>query len=204
MAASPISACSMGTSRAPQLRPGRRSSLRANGSGNDHRCVNRHVSGNGLPQIVKRPALLVYVLLSGGQFAPAQNPIIPGKIFVERPTIHCLGFRWYVTGDDNRNAAVSVVYREKRGGKWKSAQPLFRVKEEIVATGDLQWTAPNLFAGSIFDLRPDTTHEVKLSLSDPDGGRAETNIVVKTRPVPMTKQHGRTLHARPSALRTTY
>jgi hypothetical protein len=57
----------------------------------------------------------------------------------------------------------------------------------------------NSFAGSILFLRPGTTYEVKLELSDPDGGNASRVLAVATRPVPEMPQGGRTLHVVPGA-----
>src|SRR5258708_23037859 len=101
--------------------------------------------------------------------AAAENAIAPGEVVVERPTLLCLGFRWHIKGDDNRNATVEVAYRAQSTGEWHSALPLLRLKGEVIGQDDdkLRWTAPNLFAGSILDLTPGTEYEVKLTLKDP-------------------------------------
>ena len=31
-----------------------------------------------------------------------------GELIIEPPTLNCLGFEWYIDGDDNRNAVVEV------------------------------------------------------------------------------------------------
>ena len=46
-----------------------------------------------------------------------------------------------------------------------------------------KWT--NKQAGSIFDLLPGTSYEIKLNLEDPDGGSAEAYVEAATRPIPV-------------------
>jgi hypothetical protein len=131
----------------------------------------------------------------------AEDRIVPGDFVAERPTLACLGFRWYVNGDDNRDARVNVAYRQKGATGWKTALPLLRIKGEVSGQGDheIEWTAPNLFAGSIFDLAPNRDYEVSLTLDDPDGGHAEKSITLKTRGEPAAFEKGQTLHVYPSA-----
>src|SRR5262249_14263605 len=64
---------------------------------------------------------------------------------------------------------------------------------------NLDYTVPDGFAGSIFNLRPGTEYECRLRLTDPDGvsGRAEHAVRVKTRSEPQPFPGGRTLHVYP-------
>jgi hypothetical protein len=56
-----------------------------------------------------------------------------------------------------------------------------------------------MFAGSVFDLEPDTSYEITLRLSDPDGvtGPAERRIEARTRREPRPATDGRTFHVYP-------
>src|SRR5215813_2817491 len=94
-----------------------------------------------------------------------------GRFIVEPSTLICLGFEWEISGDDNRNAAVEVLYRRVGDAGWKQAQPLLRMGGERVfrAAEHLDYTVPDRFAGSILDLEPDTAYEVRLTMKDPDG-----------------------------------
>ena len=130
-------------------------------------------------------------------YGKAENATKPGKVVVEPATLHCLGFQWPIEGDDNRNCAVAVAYRKKEAEEWKEAMPLLRVEnrphpKEGVYPG-------NILAGSLFNLSPATSYEVRLSLADPDGGEAERLLAVRTRPVPRDPIGGRTLHVVPGA-----
>ena len=96
----------------------------------------------------------------GGQQPPPINPnaIVPGEFVVEPPTLINLGFEWFIEGDDNRNAAVDVSYRKQGETAWKhgaaAAAPAGRA--DLSAESRVDVVAPNMFAGSILDLEPDT------------------------------------------------
>ena len=75
-----------------------------------------------------------------------------------------------IQGDDNRNAAVAVSYRKKGESQWRQGMPLLRLQNEEIYQGDrLDVVSPNMFAGSILDLEPDTEYEARFVLTDPDG-----------------------------------
>ena len=137
------------------------------------------------------------------QFAQAQDNVTAGHLYVEPPTLENLGFEWQIAGDDNRNASVTIAYREKGARNWREGLPLFRLQNEevtsIVFTGAYNVIVPNMFAGSIFDLEPDTLYEARFTLSDPDGvnGVAERTVEVRTRPEPMPAEDGNVYHVYP-------
>jgi hypothetical protein len=58
---------------------------------------------------------------------------------------------------------------------------------------------PNMFAGSILDLEPDTAYEAQFVLADPDGVRGESRrtVTVRTRPEPKPYAGGRVFHVYP-------
>jgi len=130
----------------------------------------------------------------------AQDTTTAGELVVEPPTLHALGFEWYIDGDDNRNAAVSLEYRESGTQDWHTGMPLLRIQREEMRRvyNAFDYTAPNMFAGSVFDLAPDTEYEVRLTLTDPDNDLEAMELVqVRTRPVPMPAADGRTFHVYP-------
>ena len=89
----------------------------------------------------------------------------------EPPTLECAGFEWYISGDKNRNATVHVSYRKKDHPQWNAALPMLRIGGEKIYGHEQRWvyTTEDMFAGSIFNLMPDTYYECKFKLSDPDG-----------------------------------
>jgi hypothetical protein len=56
-----------------------------------------------------------------------------------------------------------------------------------------------MFAGSIVDLEPGTTYDVKLALKDPDGGEAEETVTMKTYVEPVEPQGMTVKHVVPGA-----
>jgi hypothetical protein len=133
------------------------------------------------------------------------NAVNPGKLVVERPTLICLGFEWPISGDDNRNSMVEVSYRKTGDPQWKEGMPLLRMGGEKVIRKDLglDYTVPEMFAGSILDLDPDTEYEARFTMRDPDGLKAEATqtVKVRTRGEPQAARNGRVLHVYPPGSR---
>ena len=131
-------------------------------------------------QLVRLVALGLLLIgtshLDGGTVVVAQrgdapaNAVSTGEFLIEPPTLINLGFEWFIQGDDNRNAAVEVSYRRQGGTQWSPALPLLRLQGERVFVGaQFDVVAPNMFAGSILDLEPDTAYEARFVMTDPDG-----------------------------------
>jgi hypothetical protein len=132
--------------------------------------------------------------------ALAANPTRTGEFVIDPPTLLNLGFEWFIDGDDNRNATVAVSYRKVGDSRWLNALPLLRLQGERINNGlQLDVVSPNMFAGSILDLEPDTAYEARFVLSDPDGvtGEATKTVSVRTRPEPKPAAGGRTFHVYP-------
>ncbi len=146
------------------------------------------------------PVAVAAFLFLAAAVARGGDAVVPGELVVEPPTHECLGFEWDVTGDDNRNATVEVLYRPSAGGEWKKGHPLLRIKGEKTGSDKPAeaYTCGNLFAGSVVDLAPGVGYEVKLAMSDPDGGRAEKTVKARTRAEPRAPKPTRTLHLYPA------
>jgi hypothetical protein len=137
---------------------------------------------------------------AGAPLAPGMNQVTPGELIIDPATLINLGFEWLIEGDDNRNAVVEVSYRKNRRGPWSEALPLLRVQgEEIYSANRLDVVPPNMFAGSILDLEPDTEYEVHFVMSDPDGvsGESRRTVTTRTRYEPMPYAGGRIFHVYP-------
>ena len=119
----------------------------------------------------------------------AQNGVTSGQTRIYS-TIYSVGVEWDLSGDVNHNATVNVQYRIQGASAWKSGLPLVRVDNTYNGNG---------FAGSIFFLNPDTSYEVALDLSDPDGGAENRMLMVATRPLPTLPTGGRIFHVVPGS-----
>ena len=132
--------------------------------------------------------------------ASAVNGVTTGELYVEPPTLINLGFEWRISGDDNHDASVQVLYRKQGETAWKSGLPWLRLNgERVTSNVRFDVISPNMFAGSIIDLQPDTSYEVQATISDPDGvsGEAQKLITVRTRAEPMPYAGGRVFHVYP-------
>jgi len=118
--------------------------------------------------------------LSYARPASAGDALSILEVKVDPPTLHALGVQVLISDDDNRNATISVRYREVGAASYVEGPPLLRVMPETVSIA-----VPQQLAGSVFDLKPGTDYEIELHAVDPDGGVDETKVVTaSTRPVP--------------------
>lgn len=141
----------------------------------EEKSMNRYIA------VVKRSfsAAALFVLASC-PVLQGQDKTIPGSVSSPFPTLENISLEWLIDGDDNYNGVVEVHYRKKRTEEWKQGMPLRRVP----AGENVKFSWKNKHAGSVFNLSPGTTYEIRLILSDPDGGAAEKTIEVATRPEP--------------------
>ena len=104
-------------------------------------------------------------------------------------TITSIGIEWPIVGDADRDATAAVEFRATASTAWQPAQPLVRV----------QYNGANMLAGSILFLEANTAYDLRLTLSDPDGGAAVETVTVATRPVPTMPVGGRRFHVVPGS-----
>jgi hypothetical protein len=135
------------------------------------------------------PALL-FGLFTLARPSAAENATLPGVVSTPYPTITNLAVKWLIAGDDNLNGVVTVEYRPAGEAQWRQGMPLRRIPADISIATDPIFSWPNQHSGSIFDLRPDTEYEIKLTLRDPDGGSTERTVQARTRAVPRPFQGG--------------
>src|SRR5207247_3852050 len=158
--------------------------------------------------------LSLFSLRDSAGAAENGNKVKPGEFIIDHPThptLINLGFEWLIQGDDNRNAQVEVSYRKQGETQWKQGLPLLRLQGERIYQnqGVFDVVSPNMFAGSILDLEPDTAYEARFVMSDPDGflgqnGKTATKTVtVRTRPEPKPYAGGRVFHVYPSGYKGT-
>ena len=97
-------------------------------------------------------------------------------------TIHSAGVTVSVSGDDDKDATVTVEYRAKGASSFTKGHPLVRLTQ-------------GRFKGSLFYLSAGTVYEVKVSLSDPDNSATtEKSGSVTTRADQPPAASGATIH----------
>ncbi len=140
-------------------------------------------------------------LENSGHSSDSRDRTKSQKFIIEPPTLECAGFEWVIHGDRNRNASVEVSYKKKDETVWRQAQPLLRIGGERIYGHDQRWeyTTPDMFAGSIFNLQPGVLYECRFRLSDPDGveGVTEKIVTIRTKTEPEPYEHGQVYHVYP-------
>jgi len=106
----------------------------------------------------------------------AQNSVIPGAITLDA-TFTNLGIGWTITGDDNLNSSLTIEYRPSGSGAYLPALEPIRANPLSVIDGSTP--GYNYHAGSILFLEPGSSYDIRLTLTDPDGGDA-TEIISGT------------------------
>ena len=140
-----------------------------------------------------RTKLIILLTSLSAGLALADNIIHPTSPVFDRPTLTTLGVQLPITGDDNLNASVTVRYRKTGANTWRQALPLFRVHPENTTS----WTVAPQFAGSVFDLRPNTSYDIELHVVDPDGPVDKIfTMTTTTRPVPSDPINPRIVNVR--------
>jgi hypothetical protein len=162
------------------------------------------------PAVILRLRIAIFCIAAvAGAVGIAQTPtpanarVTPGELIVDPPTLINLGFEWLIEGDANRTASVDVSYRKAGEAAWKKAMPLLRLQgERITQPNVFNLVSPNMFAGSILDLEPDTTYEARFVMTDPDGvggpaANATKTVTVRTRSEPKPAEGGNVYHVYP-------
>ena len=159
-----------------------------------------------------RLAAAVWLLMAFGTtpvLAAVGNATTPGDFWTEPATLISLGFEWRIAGDENHNAKVDVTFRKKGDKDWRKALPLVRSQHEFIGDSGpprpdfhpdpMKYPVPNMFAGSIFNLEPDTDYECRFTLTDPDGvkGAAAKTVIARTRKEPVPAAGGHVYHVYP-------
>ncbi len=141
-------------------------------------------------------AALAGVLLLGPA-AWAQTSTVPGPIAVEATQV-AAGIEWLIDGDTDQDCVVLTRFRLAADSSgWREGQPLFRVEPGI--QNEHQVDPGNLLAGSLFDLEPASEYVVRLVLSDPDGGSADTTLPFSTRAWPQVGADARVRYVTPGS-----
>jgi len=115
-------------------------------------------------------AFIFLVCTGTFSFAAPNTPssaLIPGDIRVDASINH-IGVVWWIDGDTNLNSSFSLEFRQQGTSTWQQAAPGMRAYPDIVVNG-----SPlnlNYWAASALFLESGQTYDLRLTLTDPDGG----------------------------------
>jgi cysteine-rich repeat protein len=134
---------------------------------------------------------LAALIIAMPAVAFGQDASVPGAVTTPHPTLEHISIEWAVEGDVNGNGEVTVRFRPEGASSWQTGLALVHVPAG--ANEGYSWTHKH--SGSLFGLHPDTTYEIELTLSDPDGGGETRTITARTRPIPTVPDDARIINA---------
>ncbi len=113
----------------------------------------------------------------------AQNAVSLTEIKVES-TFHHISIHCNITGDINLDSEMGIEFRPKNSGSYMPGAMSMRAHPGLIIDGSS--FSMNFHAASAMFLTPDTEYDVKVTLTDPDGGDIVSDIVVSTKAIPAT------------------
>ncbi len=138
-------------------------------------------------------ATLALILPVPAGAAPG-DAISPGIVRVDT-TYESIGVVWTVSGDVNLDSSMTLEFRETGATEWRAAAPAVRAYPSISVNGSPlgldQWGASALF------LTPGTSYELRVTITDPNGGGETRTVTATTRTVATASASGRELHVVP-------
>jgi hypothetical protein len=142
-------------------------------------------------QLLSRQRLFAIVLVIAFTpvWAEAQTEAVTPGALRAYSTIYSIGVEWDVLNDIDHDARVLVDYRLEGAATWSSGLPLMRI----------DYNGSNQLAGSLLFLSPGTRYELRLSLTDPDGGAETRDVTIATRALPLAPAAGRVFHVVPGS-----
>ena len=117
-------------------------------------------------------------LVFGAPSAAAGDALVPGSIQADATFEH-IGVVWWVGGDANHNSGLTLEFRRLGESTWHLGAPAVRAYPTLIVDGNP--LNLNYWAASALFLQPGQTYELRLTLTDPDGGGASQIKTAATR-----------------------
>ncbi|MEJ2188278.1 MAG: right-handed parallel beta-helix repeat-containing protein [Acidobacteriota bacterium] len=130
---------------------------------------------------------LWWMLCLAAVFGPAVRPaaagdeVVAGEIRADATYRH-LGVLWAISGDDDLDSSMTLEFRRQGDGEWLAGAPAVRAYPTLLVNGSP--LGLNYWAASALFLEPGVVYELRLMLSDPDGGGEVRSVIASTRVLP--------------------
>jgi len=118
------------------------------------------------------------ILIASASPAGAGNAIVPGAVRADATFEH-LGVVWTITGDDDLDSSMTLEFRPQGVGSWRPGAPAMRAHPSLIVNGTP--LGINSWAASALFLVPGQAYELRLTLTDPDGGGEIRTVIATTR-----------------------
>jgi uncharacterized repeat protein (TIGR01451 family) len=146
--------------------------------------------------VIFMAGVLVVIRVTGVRCAAPDAGVTPGEIRSDATYEH-IGVLWWIEGDNDLDSTMTLEFRRLGGAAWRPGAPSMRAYPTIrVQDGPL---GLNYWAASALFLESGETYELRLTLTDPDGGGETRTITASTRTELHPDQGGRQLYAIPGA-----
>ena len=147
------------------------------------------------------PGILLIVFLTGALagsrcIAAPNEAIVPGQVRADATFDH-IGVLWSIDGDNNHNSAMTLEFRKAGESTWRPGAPAVRAYPTIIVDGSP--LGLNYWAASALFLQPGQTYELRLTLTDPEGGGATQTVTAATRSMMAADPAGRQLYVVPGS-----
>lgn len=87
-----------------------------------------------------------------------------------------------ITGDDNGNSEMEIFYKHQSNSNYLPGAKCMRAKPAMIVDGSA--LNMNFHAGSAMFLEVDASYDIRVVISDPDGGSMTIDTTIKTRSYP--------------------
>jgi uncharacterized repeat protein (TIGR01451 family) len=141
-------------------------------------------------------ALALFITASLSLAAPTADAVVPGEVRADATFEH-IGALWWIEGDDDLDSSMTLEFRRQGESVWQAGAPAVRAYPTIyVQDGPL---GLNYWAASALFLESGETYELRLTLTDPDGGSETRTLTAATRTEPQPDPAGRQLYVIPGS-----
>ncbi|MGB5160723.1 MAG: right-handed parallel beta-helix repeat-containing protein [Thermoanaerobaculia bacterium] len=138
--------------------------------------------------------MLLVLCLPGTPVFARDNRVVPGTLRIDATFEH-IGALWWVDGDDDLDSSLQMEFRLEGETLWNQAAPAMRAHPALLVNG-----APlglNFWASSALFLESGKSYELRLTLTDPDGGGEARTAVAAPRTLPPPDYSGSHLYVIP-------
>jgi uncharacterized repeat protein (TIGR01451 family) len=140
--------------------------------------------------------VLLLSLTGGPSRAAPGDAVVPGVVRADATFEH-IGVLWWIEGDDDLDSSMSLEFHRQGESAWRPGAPAMRAYPTLRVGDDP--LGLNYWAASALFLEPGRTYELRLTLTDPDGGGDVRTVTATTRTEPQPDPAARQLYVVPGS-----
>ena len=122
------------------------------------------------------------------------NELTVGELILNATFEH-ISAHLNINGDDNHNSTMTLEYKLKGTSVWMSAAKSMRAFPEMIVDGGA--LNENFHAASALFLQPNSNYDLRVTVTDPDGGGTVINTTYHTREMASTPENPSIVYVSP-------